>query len=120
MSDDLHPAFSNLFGQTELGPERQAIRCTRRARSQDEVPPWKFHLVAVHEAAIDGISYETDRSRFIGRGRAARTPRALVAPVALSAIPGSVLVPIVHFRSSINPPPAQTAHCATSAEPAAP
>ena len=25
-----------------------------------------FHLVAVHDADIDHISYETDRSRFIG------------------------------------------------------
>src|SRR3546814_8398548 len=101
MSDDLHPAFSNLFGQTELGPERQAIRCTRRARSQDEVPPWMFHLVAVHEADIEGISYETDRSRFIGRGRDARTPRALVEPGALSGSQGSVMDPIVAIRSRI-------------------
>src|SRR3546814_9568387 len=84
ISDELHPSFSNLFVQTELVPERQAILCTRRARSQDEVPPWMFHLVAVHEADIEGISYETDRSRFIGRGRDARTPRALVEPGALS------------------------------------
>src|SRR3546814_20887632 len=56
ISDELHPAFSNLFVQTELVPERQAILCTRRARSQDEVPPWMFHLVAVHEADIEGIS----------------------------------------------------------------
>ena len=27
-----------------------------------------FHLVAVHDADIDHISYETDRSRFIGHG----------------------------------------------------
>src|SRR3546814_2246574 len=81
-------ALPILFVQTELVPERQAILCTRRARSQDEVPPWMFHLVAVHEADIEGISYETDRSRFIGRGRDARTPRALVEPGALSGSQG--------------------------------
>ncbi|HVI59124.1 MAG TPA: glucoamylase family protein, partial [Luteimonas sp.] len=40
ISDELHPAFSNLFVQTELVPERQATLCTRRARAKDEVPPW--------------------------------------------------------------------------------
>ena len=33
-SDALHPAFSNLFVQTEIVRERQAILCTRRPRSR--------------------------------------------------------------------------------------
>ena len=49
-ADALHPAFSNLFVQTEIIHERQAILCTRRPRSQDEQPPWMFHLMAVHGA----------------------------------------------------------------------
>src|SRR3546814_9494259 len=68
-----------------------------------------FHLVAVHEADIEGISYETDRSRFIGRGRDARTPRALVEPGALSGSQGSVLDPIVAIRSRVTLAPDQTA-----------
>ncbi|WP_417473195.1 GH36-type glycosyl hydrolase domain-containing protein [Luteimonas mephitis] len=109
ISDELHPAFSNLFVQTELVPERQAILCTRRARAQGEVPPWMFHLVAVHDADVDAISYETDRSRFIGRGRDARAPRALVEPGALSGSQGSVLDPIVAIRSRITLAPYQAA-----------
>ena len=38
-ADALHPAFSNLFVQTEIVRERQAIVCTRRARSAAERPP---------------------------------------------------------------------------------
>src|SRR3546814_17047800 len=68
-----------------------------------------FHLVAVHEADIEEISYETDRSRFIGRGRDARTPRALVEPGALSGSQGSVLDPIVAIRSRITLAPDQPA-----------
>src|SRR5664279_4477680 len=61
-ADDLaHPAFSNLFVQTEIIFQRQAILCTRRPRSVDEVSPWMFHLMAVHGAEIKDISYETDR-----------------------------------------------------------
>ena len=38
-SDSAHPAFSNLFVQTEILRERQAILCTRRPRSASEKPP---------------------------------------------------------------------------------
>ena len=51
-ADALHPAFSNLFVQTEIIRERQAILCTRRPRSLDEQSPWMFHLMAVHGADI--------------------------------------------------------------------
>ncbi|MGY0633058.1 GH36-type glycosyl hydrolase domain-containing protein [Luteimonas sp. A478] len=109
ISDELHPAFSNLFVQTELVPERQAILCTRRPRAHDEVPPWMFHLVAVHGADIVEISYETDRSRFIGRGHDARAPRAVLEPAPLSNSQGSVLDPVVAIRSRITLAPDQTA-----------
>ena len=35
-ADALHPAFSNLFVQTEIVRDRQAILCTRRPRSVEE------------------------------------------------------------------------------------
>jgi hypothetical protein len=65
-ADALHPAFSNLFVQTEIIRQQRAILCTRRPRSREEHPPWMFHLMAVHGAEIGEISYETDRMRFIG------------------------------------------------------
>jgi hypothetical protein len=40
LAQDLsHPSFSNLFVQTELVRERNAIFCTRRPRSAEENPP---------------------------------------------------------------------------------
>src|SRR3970282_2455772 len=65
-SDALHPAFSNLFVQTEILPQRQAILCTRRPRSLEEPVPWMFHLMVVHGAQTGEVSYGTDRIRFIG------------------------------------------------------
>ncbi|MEO5565974.1 MAG: glucoamylase family protein [Luteimonas sp.] len=109
ISDEMHPAFSNLFVQTELLPERQAILATRRARSHDEVPPWMLHLVAVHNADIEEISYETDRSRFIGRGRDPRAPIAMTEPDRLSGSHGSVLDPIVAVRCRITLAPYESA-----------
>ena len=109
ISDELHPAFSNLFVQTELEQSRQAILCTRRPRGHDETPPWMFHLVAVHDATVEAISYETDRSRFIGRGNTLENPAALTTPGALSGSEGSVLDPIVAIRCVLTLAPGQVA-----------
>ena len=109
ISDEMHPAFSNLFVQTEIARDKQALLCTRRSRSHDEVPPWMLHLVAVHDADIDAISYETDRARFLGRGNSPRTPLALSSLEALSDSSGSVLDPIVAIRCRITLAPEQTA-----------
>ena len=110
ISDELHPAFSNLFVQTEIARAQQALLCTRRPRAHDEIPPWMFHLVAVHDADISAISYETDRSRFVGRGNTPRAPTALSAEVDdLSDTHGSVLDPVVAIRCRIVLAPEQTA-----------
>jgi cellobiose phosphorylase len=109
ISDELHPAFSNLFVQTELLPAKQAILCTRRPRAHDEVPPWMFQLMAVHNADVGEISYETDRARFIGRGHSLATPDALTRDRRLSGAQGSVLDPIVATRCRIVLAPEQTA-----------
>ncbi len=109
-ADDLHPAFSNLFVQTEIVPTRQAILCTRRPRSHDERSPWLFHLMAVHDAAVSGFAYETDRAQFIGRGRSVASPRALDADAALSGSQGSVLDPVAAIRCRISLEPGQSAN----------
>ena len=109
ITDELHPAFSNLFVQTRIVREKQALLCTRRPRSHEETPPWMLHLVAVHDAEIDAISYETDRARFIGRGNTPRAPRALAIDEALSDSDGSVLDPIMAIRTRITLAPEQQA-----------
>ena len=108
-ADALQPAFSNLFVQTEIIRERQAILCTRRPRSPEEHVPWMFHLMAVRGAQIAEISYETDRTRFIGRGCTVAAPQALGDSAALSGSQGSVLDPIVAIRHRITLEPEQSA-----------
>ena len=105
-SDALHPAFSNLFVQTEILRQQRAILCTRRPRSVNELTPWLFHLMAVHGAEVGDISYETDRLRFIGRGNTVASPQAISGNAdfftgALSGSEGSVLDPIVAIRYRI-------------------
>lgn len=110
MADDLHPAFSKLFVQTQIVPEQQAILCTRRPRSESEETPWMLHTMAVHGINADAVSYETDRQEFIGRGRSTANPQAMdpgartpidISGTALSGRQGSVLDPIVAIRSRI-------------------
>jgi len=106
-ADATHPAFSKLFVQTEIVRSRQAILCTRRPRLSGDHPPWMFHLVALHGAAIGETSYETDRCKFIGRGRTLADPEAMHVPV-LSNREGSVLDPIVSIRSAVAVEPDDT------------
>jgi cyclic beta-1,2-glucan synthetase len=112
-ADALHPAFSNLFVQTEIIHQQRAILCTRRPRSQDEQAPWMFHLMAVHGAEIGEVSYETDRMQFIGRGNTVADPQAMSGVAgfftgALSGSEGSVLDPIVAIRYRITLDPEES------------
>jgi len=94
-----HPAFSNLFVQTELIRNRHAIICTRRPRSVHEHPPWMVHLMTVRGATTCEASFETDRAKFIGRTKTLVNPIAMDGPLSDSA--GSVLDPIVSIRHVI-------------------
>ena len=97
-ADAAHPAFSNLFVQTEILPQRDAILCTRRPRGAGDPQPWMFHLMKVHNAEIKDVSFETDRSIFIGRTRTIHEPEALTKSQPLSNSQGAVLDPIVSIR----------------------
>lgn len=112
MADASHPAFSNLFVQTEWVDAAHALIGTRRPRANDERVPWMCHVMAVHDAQIDEISYETDRAKFIGRGRSLMRPLALSrleSHAQLSNTVGPVLDPIVAIRVRITLPPEQSA-----------
>jgi len=99
-ADEAHPAFSNLFVETEILPDHTAVVCTRRPRSEEETPPWMFHLMHVRGAAIEGTSYETARLPFIGRGRSLVHPQAMDIEE-LSGSQGAVLDPIMAIRYRI-------------------
>jgi cellobiose phosphorylase len=93
-----HPAFSNLFVETEILPQQHAILATRRPRSVHETPPWLCHMLTVHSDDTCTTSYETDRARFIGRGNTLANPKAMHDAGRLSGTAGAVLDPIVAIR----------------------
>jgi cellobiose phosphorylase len=108
-ADALHPAFSNLFVQTEILRRERAIFCARRPRFQGEHTPCMFHLMAVQGTKIGEISYETDRMQFIGRGNTVANPKAMTHSSVLTGSEGSVLDPIVSIRYRITLDPEEKA-----------
>ncbi len=105
VADATHPAFSNLFVQTEFAQPSSAILCTRRARGEEETPPWLLHLMVTQGDQQGEISCETDRCRFIGRGGTLATPAAMRSMSPLSNTVGSVLDPIISLRRAVIVPP---------------
>ncbi|MDQ2736787.1 MAG: cyclic beta 1-2 glucan synthetase, partial [Pseudomonadota bacterium] len=96
-TDAAHPAFSKIFIETEIEPELGVIVATRRPSAPDETRAWCFHQAVVH-GGHDGLSYETDRLRFIGRGRDTSMPAAMLQDDALSGQEGPVLDAIAAIR----------------------
>ncbi len=112
--DAAHPAFSNLFVQTEFHARQNTLLATRRRRSEREAQAWGFHAVAVDlsraqgSSSVGSVQYETDRSRFLGRGHDPSGPSVLVEGRPLSNTTGSVLDPIFSIRQSIRIAPNST------------
>ena len=107
-ADASHPAFSNLFVQTEFARHSSALLCTRRARSVEEEPPWLLHLMVGQGGELGGVSCETDRSRFVGRGGNLANPAAMQGMAPLSNTTGSVLDPIIALRRTVTLAPGET------------
>jgi cyclic beta-1,2-glucan synthetase len=99
-----HPAFSKLFLETAFDPEHSVILVRRRKRGEDESHPVLFH------ALLEGspVEVETNRARFLGRGRDARNPAALHATVPLSGTTGFVLDASASLRRFLELAPGAT------------
>ncbi len=100
-TDAAHPAFANLFIETEWHEWCAAITARRRPRRADEPAPWCVHLVDAGTDRVGPVTCETDRARFIGRGRTLRTPAALDDEGPLSGTTGAVLDPIIALRTRV-------------------
>lgn len=92
-----HPAFSKLFVQTSCDPGASLLLAERRPRGADETWPCLFHALA----GADASEWETDRLRFIGRGRGMVNPRAM-EDERLSGTVGNVLDPCLSLRVALD------------------
>jgi len=113
-ADAAHPAFSNLFVQTEFVPSLEALLAGRRPRDREE-PVWAAQVLTVQGEMVGTVQYETDRARFLGRGRSIRNPISIEERRPLSNTAGTVLDPVFSLRRRLVIPSGATArvHLAT-------
>ncbi|WP_331374867.1 GH36-type glycosyl hydrolase domain-containing protein [Sinorhizobium chiapasense] len=100
-ADSAHPAFAKLFVETWFDAGSAALFARRRPRSASEKPIWAVHVSSSSDDARPSVEYETDRRRFLGRGRTPSNPRALEPGTRLSATTGPVLDPIFSLRRTV-------------------
>jgi len=111
-ADVAHAAFSNLFVYTEFLPDVNGLLCSRRPRTPEEPSLWMIHVLAGEQSLRDPVEYESDRARFLGRGRGVRTPMSVMRGGPLSNTAGAVLDPIVSLRCRLRIAPGETVHVA--------
>ena len=98
-ADLAHPAFSKMFVVTDYLPELGVIIATRRRRAPSDPEVWAAHIAVVEGAESAPMQFETDRARFIGRGR--NLVQAAMADADLSNTIGTVLDPIFSIRRRV-------------------
>ncbi len=129
-ADQRHPAFNKLFIESEYLPELDALLLRRRPRSAGEAPVFLAHLALAGDdkqtlaggqqvRTTHNSAHESDRARFLGRGRGTvRAPQALlpgahhVAGGGLSGTVGATLDPIMALQREIDLQPGQTVQLA--------
>src|SRR6185503_2103083 len=100
-ADDLaHPAFGKLFLETHYVADSAALLCHRRPRDPRDPAVWAMHVLSLEGRPQGPVEWETDRARFLGRGRDTDGPAALDGR-ALSGTTGLVLDPILSLRQRI-------------------
>nr|WP_246807158.1 glycosyl transferase [Ensifer sp. ENS05] len=100
-ADSAHPAFAKLFVETWFDSGTGALFARRRPRSALETPTWAVHVSALRGHECNSIEYETDRSRFLGRGGTASNAHALGRETYLSGTTGPVLDPMFSLRRTL-------------------
>lgn len=104
-ADEAHLAFSKLFVTTEYLPAFGALVATRRARSPEEPQVWVAHFSVVEGEGTTELQHESDRARFLGRGRHVGNAAAIFGGQPLSGTVGTVLDPSFSLRQRLSIPP---------------
>ena len=91
---------------------RSVLLANRRRRAPDEPEVWASHHAVVEGATVGAPEFETDRARFIGRGRELRAPLAMLEGRALSGTVGTVLDAVFALRYRLRVPAGGTARIA--------
>ncbi len=99
-TDRRHPAFNKLFIESEYASEVNALLFKRRPRSEADAPVFMGHALVVGEGLIPSRAYESDRMRFIGRGKTTRAPHVLLRAQQVTRRDGDPTRPIPGLAQS--------------------
>ena len=107
-ADAAHPAFSKLFVETEVDESAGALIARRRKRSPNDRDIYVAAFFAAGPSARRDFEYETDRAKFIGRGRTLASPIAIINGRPLGGSTGAVIDPVFALRQTVIVPPGET------------
>jgi cyclic beta-1,2-glucan synthetase len=111
-ADLAHPAFGNLFIETEYVDSCKCITASRRPRAKGQETPWLMQTIAVEGEAVGNLQYETNRANFVGRGRTLQDPGVMEEDAPLKNYAGAVLDPIISIRVRVRVAPGKTSRLA--------
>ncbi len=103
-ADNAHPLFSRMFVKTEFGRRRDVIRAERNKRSPSDPDICVAHLVVDNAGPGRPTEFETDRRRFLGRGRSLAEAAAFDPGATLSGTEGFTLDPVLSLRRVVRVP----------------
>ncbi|MDP3355671.1 MAG: glucoamylase family protein [Polaromonas sp.] len=97
-ADEAHPAFSNLFVQTEWHAQWRALLLSRKPRLQGDPAMAVAHFLADAQANVRAIDFIADRRSFLGRNRLASQPSLQQAAVQDDGAAPNGLDPVAGLR----------------------
>ena len=102
--DNAHPVFSRMFVRTEIGKRGDVIRAWRNKRNPGDPDMVIAHLAADNAGSARPTEFETDRRKFLGRGRTLAEAAAFDPGATLSGTDGFTLDPILSLRRVVRVP----------------
>ena len=103
-ADEAHPAFSNLFLQTDWHPEWRALLVSRKPRLHGDPTMAVAHFLADSDANVREIDFIADRRAFLGRNRQAAEAALLPHRKMPDGSPVNGLDPVAGLRVKVRIP----------------
>ncbi|MEO8387438.1 glucoamylase family protein, partial [Polaromonas sp.] len=103
-ADEAHPAFSNLFVQTQWHADWRALLLTRKARLHGDPAMAVAHFLANSEANVRAVDFISDRRAFLGRNREPGQPALQAEARGRDGSPINGLDPVAGLRLRIRIP----------------
>lgn len=103
-ADEAHPAFSNLFLQTQWHPQWRAMILARRPRLQGDSTMAVAHFLAESDDNAGAVDFVSDRRSFLGRGCTAARPVVQTEMRTADGSPINGLDPVAGLRVKVRIP----------------